>query len=502
MIDKNKMIEEILQEYSYFEGVNEVNTELLDEILNNKGYADFFSDVKESSEKTLSDEDINILKTLIGSRLKVSDEELKKLDLSLVGIPPYFPGRVTLDKLERAIALENRRKRKVKLTLADSRVRIIINGKTVVQLDTSVPNVFSKNFPPFLLLLEFYKKHKNDLDVSQKEAAGLKAEFTQVDHINDYFKKNNPDGNSFHLFLKDGTTEVDSQVNVDSATKESGVFTKSDITLLDKTKPVFWISFKDSDFFKKEGSPELARINFQQWGSIKSLNQVYSNNPTWAGIITKMVSGIQKHIQKTELTSVDVGILAGKKVVSKINGIPVKEMFQGKDVELVRMHTLPILKFFNDSTLSKKYLYLCPEGFYTKLDFLDGTDETKEIAGKAIYGLEFKLDGSAPFSKENVNILMQSSTPVVLEPYTKIENISSILMSTNAKGHILFNPNLPLPKDTEDPILKYRPVIHSRPTDTENDKEVINGEGHLFLRMRVFIYPAERIPKGSIDLGV
>jgi hypothetical protein len=135
------------------------------------------------------------------------------------------------------------------------------------------------------------------------------------------------------------------------------------------------------------------------------------------------------------------------------------------------------------------------------MDFLDGTDITKEIAGKAIYGVDFKMDKSTPFGSENVNVLMQSSTPITVSPTENTNGELSILIQTNERGHVLFNPNLPLPKNMADPILQYRPVFHPSYLENEVHSETIGDTAYLFLGLRIFIRPDGKVPKNSINLS-
>ena len=147
-----------------------------------------------------------------------------------------------------------------------------------------------------------------------------------------------------------------------------------------------------------------------------------------------------------------------------------------------------------------KLFYFLPNGFNAWMDMLDGTDEARQIAGMSIYGLDFKLN-STNYGPENVQCLIQTNEPLVVDyNYDEDDEPSGVKVSTDKRGHILFNPNLPAPKDAEDPILQYRPVLNARYTEVENFVFTRSNSVIILLGCRILVMPHGKIPGTSIKL--
>lgn len=117
----------------------------------------------------------------------------------------------------------------------------------------------------------------------------------------------------------------------------------------------------------------------------------------------------------------------------------------------------------------------------------------------SIYGLDFKF-GSKNYGPENVQCLIQTGEKLNLEYAQQNEETIGMKMSTDSKGHILFNPNLPAPEDANDPILIYRPVMNARYTEVENFTSTRKGNVDVFLGCRILVMPYGKIPGTSIQL--
>ena len=225
-----------------------------------------------------------------------------------------------------------------------------------------------------------------------------------------------------------------------------------------------------------------------------------AKDPVWRSIEDKVLIGLMKHQRSYEIVPRTTMIDPKTGFVTIINGKPVNKLLSPDKVVVIQKFAKAFERAIHDESTTKKVIYFCDDGFSGKLDFLDGSKQTKEIAGKAIYGLNFKIDGSAPFGEQNCNLLMQSGTPLTVEQHTESTE-PAIVLKTDSKGHVLFNPNLPLPKSLGDPILIYRPMLQARYTKNEFTVFKLNDTTHLFLGMRILIIPAGKIATDSVDLS-
>jgi len=534
-MNKEKIIEEVLKEYSFLMedgGISDqIDQDVLLTAIENLGYDDYFvaeklceetstsnnkfiSDLK--SKKSLSDEDIAILKQLVGPRYMIIDEELKSVKLNTVHVPDNFPGtesdprEITISQMEEFLAREKAQGRKLRISQSSTKVRIYAGPEnlsiflvgTGLKLygKSKVPDNFSIEFKKFLRLLDFYKVYSNDIEFKESVSAGLSSQDLQVNNINQYFAKNNPDKIPFHLYIQDGPHVVDCKVMIDAAQNISGSG-KADFALKNKNLEAFWVSFKAANFFDKRDRSKLAPPGFEEYGPSMSIGEKLSGNPTWNRLMVKLTKGMIKVLQNNFIDLTNKKVTFGPdpfapkvQIITHVDGVAIETIVNNDEEKLryMRAKAAAINKLVARQDLKKKLVYFAPKTFSVLMDFLDGTDVTKEIAGKAIYGVDFEFGKDKPFGRENVNILMQSKTPITVETHVLKNKQNALLIKTDERGSVLFNPNLPLPKDMDDPILAYRPVFNPTFIVNEHHLEVVNKVGMLFLGVRIFILPAAK----------
>jgi len=224
----------------------------------------------------------------------------------------------------------------------------------------------------------------------------------------------------------------------------------------------------------------------------------------WLSVKSKMVSGIVKNYPNRIEVNPKTTTFDEKGNLVNFNGVPAIEALRGQGEMynlLIGAFKKGFYRFVTSPNTKRKYLYMM-NNFDAYLDFLDGSPKTKEIAGKAIYGTDFTLDKRKPFSRQNCSILMQSRTPLIMSRIpTKSKKNVQLLIRTDENGHVLFNPNLPLPKNAQDPFQKYKPVMYFRSGTNEQFTTDYNGDGYMFMRARIVIIPAAKIAPKAINLA-
>ncbi len=536
-MNKDKIISSVLLEYSLLAenaGIGgPIDSDLLMTVIEKLGYQSYFSNGKLLESLTIneaptpeymSDEDVELFTDFAGPRTTLSPEELKKVDLSKIKnkIPNVFPAPEhtgievpvsTLDDMvEKHVAGGN----KILVTKAPTKLRIYLPTQsggpglpvTVIILPKDGVKIGDRTFYRLLMLIDFYKKHRNDIEGASREAAGLGPQNMQVEQLNTYFKQNNPTKVPFHLFIKDGPHTVDCGVSVDGASVISGSG-KADFSMSNKSAEVFWVSFKSANYLDAKDKTKLAPPGFENYAGSSELRNRYSNNPVLKGIIKKLLAGM---IAKAGTNVLDVSSSnitfksienVKNPILNTIDKKPISKLVSDDNIKQLIQRAVAVEKLVNSDEYKgyqKKIYFVNNDQFSVAVDFLDGTRETRELAGKAIYGLDFEIDDSGrqkvKFGRENVNILMKSRTPITVEPFVKGKE-AAILISTDARGHVLFNPNLPLPKDMDDPILAYKPVLNAQHFPNEIETIVIGKTVHLFLGTRIFVLPHARA-KGAV----
>jgi hypothetical protein len=535
-MNREKIIKAILLEYSLLApdgGASKVDADLLFKAIENLGYQDHFSfdKLEESSDiinkmvphlpeatssnpKYLSSSDIDDMDEILGDIPKPTDEELKSVDISNVELPDKFPiakcpptvSALTVGQMVEKI---NSASGKFKITQTGKQIKMYGDDSRLPVSGINLPQgltIFdrqkiSTNFKNVLLWLRFYQQHKNKIDIGQAVDPNEKTKIS-ASNLKEYFDKHNPDKISFKLFFKNLGKSFNSNVKVDSAEFITGT-KKADIALSDKGKETFWISFKAADYYSAEGSSELAKVGVRHYGLIATLSQQLAKDPTWRSMEDRLLAGLKKHMS---------GVLIDEKTTKfdeqgnlvVLNNQPINRLFNEGQLTIIKNSAAAISKLFENKT-SKKYLYVPDPSnpFFGYLQMLESTSskQAKEIAGKSIYGLDFKIDG-APFGRENCSVVMFSKTPLLMDKHVTDTPEPALLIKTDALGNVYPNPFLPLPESEGDPIFRYLPTFEVK-TKSISDKHdfYVGNEHYLFLTTRIAITPRSKIKDGSIDLS-
>jgi len=554
-MNKDKIIKDILLEYSVLSktgGIDKLDHDLLVTAIENCGYASYFSIPKlvneiESKKENpgLSNDDIALINQIIGkgsaqqSRVLFDDDDLKTLDLDDPRNKPatLFPkdrGQAELTYNELIQIGKDNGGLKILHSPSSLRIATVKGGRRLSNINTTHGiKDGSKTFGQLMLFLKLAKEHKNMITLGIESAApGLTGEVIAVNHINDWFKKNNPEQQPFRLHFWDKTERVPTGVEVDDAVHIVGK-NKADIALRNQNSEVFWISFKGAEFDPRQFVQRVDRVDFPQYSGMLGLDDSFTDGKVkaaWDSIKMTFLNGIKKNYTVPPLlinprkTTFDEN-----KVVINLNGKSALETI-GPNAEFYTRLTSDFRKMFYDFVTTpssgKKYLYYMGDKFEGHLDFLDGSEATRIIAGKTIYGRDFDIKGKAPFGQNNCSILMHSHATVEMKvihpedmetmPSRDPKDIGSInwvkanasnatseshlLISTTEGGQLWFNPNLPLPKDAADPILKYRPTLSCRSGTDESAVLKFGNDEYMFMKFRVVVWPLAKVGSSSVNL--
>lgn len=554
-MNKDKIIKDILLEYSVLSktgGIDKLDHDLLVTAIENCGYASYFSIPKlvneiESKKENpgLSNDDIALINQIIGkgsaqqSRVLFDDNDLKTLDLDDPRNKPatLFPkdrGQAELTYNELIQIGKDNGGLKILHSPSSLRIATVKGGRRLSNINTTHGiKDGSKTFGQLMLFLKLAKEHKNMITLGIESAApGLTGEVIAVNHINDWFKKNNPEQQPFRLHFWDKTERVPTGVEVDDAVHIVGK-NKADIALRNQNSEVFWISFKGAEFDPRQFVQRVDRVDFPQYSGMLGLDDSFTDGKVkaaWDSIKMTFLNGIKKNYTVPPLlinprkTTFDEN-----KVVINLNGKSALETI-GPNAEFYTRLTSDFRKMFYDFVTTpssgKKYLYYMGDKFEGHLDFLDGSEATRIIAGKTIYGRDFDIKGKAPFGQNNCSILMHSHATVEMKvihpedmetmPSRDPKDIGSInwvkanasnatseshlLISTTEGGQLWFNPNLPLPKDAADPILKYRPTLSCRSGTDEAAVLKFGNDEYMFMKFRVVVWPLAKVGSSSVNL--
>jgi hypothetical protein len=349
------------------------------------------------------------------------------------------------------------------------------------------------------MVFEFYKENKDRIQLIAKPPKGIGYERMQVQNLNKWFVDNNVN-TPLHLYISDELQKFrDTGVSVNGALKLENTG-KADLVLTENETQKFWISYKHGNYWTEEGS-SLANVPFQQYGSIKTLHKKLSvEKGKWNEIINsflnKLIPTIENH--KTIKKGYTFDSTKGGLAYTNDPGI----IFTSDENNLIQASLRTIKNVFDNEAnrnLNKSFYFL-PNGFNAWMDMLDGSTEARQIAGMSIYGLDFKLN-STNYGPENVQCLIQTNEVLnVGYNYDQEDEPNGMKISTDKRGHILFNPNLPIPKGAEDPILQYRPVLNARYTEVENFVFTRKGEVIILLGCRILVMPFGKIPGTSKSL--
>lgn len=456
-------------------------------------------------ETRIKDEniDIKILRNLGLERF--TDEEIINninQNISNVTLSPGTNNKYGLTTPVNYIGLEKILKKEGKLVITFSGTVKKIRTESDIRITgwSSAKSISSTDFKRAIMVYQFYINNIDKIELVPIEARGIGYELMQVQNLNDWFKKNKIKV-PLRLYISDELNEFrDTGVSVNEAQKIENVG-KADLVLKENSTEKFWISYKHGNYWSDESSAKsLAAVPFQQYGSIKNLHtKLGSEKGKWAEIIGKFLDKTTENLP--EYTTVRPGYsVAVNNITKKVRCTDPNVIFSQTELDLLLANAKSVNTIMENNPGLNKEIHFAPRGFSVWMDMLDGTDESKQIAGMTIYGLDFKLN-SKNYGPENVQCLIQTNEMLNVEFHKNQEgDPDGIKISTDKRGHILFNPNLPAPKNAEDPILQYRPVLLARFTEEENFSYTRKGKVILLLGCRILVMPYGKISGKSIAL--
>lgn len=509
-MNKDKLIEKVIRDVSYqmpcggafLDFHNDEHIMLVEDILlenykiDQEMVNELVRELRSPKNSTkLSPEDIFDLKQL---GLDMSDTEISKIDIS-----SFDPYKVTFDTGggQRVFQPKKVNYRTVEESVDKQKKCYITVSKTVSKL-RSEDNIRMVQwgrsrgighgaYEQILAMFTLHKQHADKVNIVTRTPPGINYEFSRAEEINNVLNKS---AVPFKLFVeKDGVIK-NMGVSVKKADKVLGVG-KADIALKDTVGEVFWISYKHGDFFGEEG--QISKyVPFQQYGSLQGLydkaiksgaegmeidpddvksddlkkviNYFLNNTMKKSGLTNHGMMGVEEVTTTPKEDAYEVHFKTGR-ILRIPEGHQFFEIFD--DLEIYRK----LVKFLEKGPGN---LYFYPQGtkeFY--FDFLKSKlldqKTLKNIAGKSIYGMDFYI-GNTKFGRENVNILLQTSKSLEVKQHkigkgTEIEEVDGLIIKTDSKGHMLFNPNLP----NEDVVAtfksleQYAPVLYCRFTRKE-----------------------------------
>ena len=353
--------------------------------------------------------------------------------------------------------------------------------------------VGSTDFKRLIALNKLVKEYPEKIKIVSKLASGLGYEKAQVENlnivINEVIKESGQP--SLDLYI-DGKPQ---NIKISGALKRAGSG-KADLALLDNNKEVYWISYKEGKYYEKDGS--LAKVPFQQYGSLVTLyDQEYTGElEAFNSYLKKLIPDFLDAIKnKNEGVSVFKDVKFNPQyniksasdeekafINSKGDKLPVSDIIRGfwKDLSWGKFK-----KSIGNSTAD--VVIVEPGSNFYNAFVDDNNKESKILAGKSVYGLDFP---SKENSSENCNILLQSDGKVEVNIITvgEEDTPSGInLMIEGSSGHVLFNPDLP--HSPEDPGYAYTPSLNMRHTKALSFAYDSSNTKTIFLSGRLLIYP-------------
>ena len=447
--------------------------------------------------------DIDILRKL-GLERFTDDEIINNLNqnISSVTLSPGSNNKYGLTTPLNYNGLESILKKEGKLVITYSGTSKKIRTDSNIRIVgwSAAKSISSPDFKRAILVYQFYINNRDKIELVAKQARGIGYEELQVNNLNTWFIKNDIKV-PLRLYISDELNEFrDTGVNVNGAHKIEGVG-KADLALTENSTDKFWISYKHGNYWSEEGAAtSLSAVPFQQYGSIKNLHsKLGSEKGKWAEIIANFLDKTTE--QLPDPTTIRTGYsLEIDDKTKKVKSNDPNVIFSQEETELLLANKSSVATVFKNNTGLNKEIYFLPRGFSVWVDMLDGSEESRQIAGMSIYGLDFKLN-SSDYGPENVQCLIQTNETLNVEFHNDSEDEpNGIKISTDNRGHVLFNPNLPAPKNAEDPILQYRPVLYARFTEVENFSYTRKGKVILLLGCRILVMPYGKIPGTTIAL--
>jgi len=479
---------------------------------------------KDNQKNNLTHSDISTLK-MLGLRLK-SESEYQSLKLNEVDVESvtfttggahriFEEATVKFKKLYAYIRSQST----VYITVAGSinKMRSADNIRICQWGPSRGPG--SANYNQIVAVFSLIKQFPAILQVSTNLPQGINYEMQKVEELNDILQKS---ATPSHLYIYKDKKIVPMHVMARSAAKVTGVG-KADIALENERKEeVFWISYKNGDYFGKQGQVLLS-VPFQQYGSLQGLyDSGFTDRPLASD---KDVPG--KEIQR--LINIFIKAMMVKAGLNKYtikNAVRIDA--KKKDVLIYvegnKLVTIgpnhPMYDLVGDPVILKKMAKnVRKEGKLNLHFFLQGTPEfyfdmmkdseimdretLNTISGKSIYGTDFFV-GNNRFGRENINMLLQTSRKLIIQSHNAAGESDGLVLRTDEQGHILMNPNLPsaITDELEQVIDVYLPVLFTRFTRNEGFKWTDETGKNMIFGGRFLILPKGKMPSKAIEVNL
>ena len=369
----------------------------------------------------------------------------------------------------------------------------IAEWKAESQFNMGRGNKLPVNTMKILAIYELLEKTNGKIIKKDTTAAGIEYEESQVLALNDAIKSLNPQIGFLNLIDQNGKQ---TGIKFDKAVMIDGN-PKADFALSKDGKEVYWISYKEGDYFKQDketGEMVISqKVPFQQYGEFKKLYKKETkidDNSIIPLAVNKFCSGI-------------ANILANNYNIPSFEG-STKELIQflgvkenGNKLEKLGVN---IDKWkrgsIRESNITK--FHFVPSAFYCFHDFYEANPSSplSLFALKGIYGNDY--EPGAEFGINNVNILLQTTVDQIsLKEILNYGDHLGYMIDPGQRGHILKNPDLPQSS-------LYVPVLFGRYT-ADQYFAFINtetGKKEAILNTRLFVFPKGRVPKNSVSIDI
>ena len=370
-------------------------------------------------------------------------------------------------------------------------------------LQAGVPSkVGSSDFKRLIALNKLKSEYSDKIIVTQKLAAGLGYEAAQVEGMNEVINEviDLTGGDSLDLYI-DGKSQG---VKINGALKRAGSG-KADLALVNGDKEVYWISYKEGAYKTDKGT--YSKVPFQQYGSLVTLyNKEYDGEMAEFGDYLK--SEIPKFLNAIKNKGDNVQVFNDVKYDSNANiknADDENKYFVKSDGTKLEVSddikgfwNVLAWKNFKDiigSSTADVVIVKNGANFYNA--FVDDNNkQSKILAGKAVYGLEFGETNEK--SSENCNVLLQSDGVVDIGIITDGDTDEATginLQIEGSSGHVLFNPDLPVDKD--DAGYPYTPALNLRHTKALSFSYESEGKKTIFLAGRLLIMPVGNLSSAT-----
>jgi|18_taG_2_1085343.scaffolds.fasta_scaffold05691_2 hypothetical protein len=356
-----------------------------------------------------------------------------------------------------------------------------INSKTN-QLDANTMRI--------LAIYKLLLNTKGKIEQKERAAAGIEYEEGQVLAINDAIKQLNPEIGYLNLINSDNTQ---TGIRFDEAVMIAGN-PKADFALSYKGQEVYWISYKEGDYFKHdETTGEMVvsqKVPFQQYGEFKRLYKGEQKKDP-KNIIPESINRFCTNIVKENVGP-----------TLNVSGDKLREFLKANDDKLWEFTGIRSIvghwksRKVQESNVTK--FHLIPSSTYVVHNFYDSNPAgpLSIFALKGIYGNDY--EPGSDFGINNVNILLQSTVDqITLKEVLQYDEHLGYKIDPGPRGHILKNPNLP---DADE----YIPVLFMRHSSEDYFAflNVETGKKEVLLGGRSFIYPKGKVPRNAININI